>query len=345
MLEDYESLYDISKKEFKALKKRLSKSPQAKDKKSHKKTVYPTAKDTYRGRVLSCVGDKILVDCSGTQYHCSIRGSLKKGRPKERTLIAVGDFVQVKPQKEKEGQILTIEERISTLARSDPIQKKKHIIAVNIDQVFITASVVSPSFKPFLIDRYLIAAKKGNMQPIILVNKMDLLKNKEDAAYEEFLPIYASLDIPILKVCCITKDGISTLKKLMKNKASVFSGQSGVGKSSLINLTTGLNLPVGEVQEKSGKGKHKTTRAQLVSLKQGGFCIDTPGIKQFGLWDLQRDDILDHFHEIKKVGQECKYHDCHHFMEPNCAVKEAVDEGLIFPLRYQSYITLLEELS
>ncbi len=174
---------------------------------------------------------------------------------------------------------------------------------------------------------------------------MDLFleDSKEAALFEEFREIYEALGYLILPVSCTTKSGISTLRKVMQKRTSVFSGQSGVGKSSLINLTLGTDLPTGEVQKSSQKGKHTTTKAQLIPMKNGGFCIDTPGIRHFGLWELSMDDIRNHFPEIQKVGKECKYANCLHKEEPGCAVKKAVEEELIFSSRYLSYLTLMEE--
>lgn len=300
-----------------------------------------------RGRVLSIGSQEVTVDAEGKPYFCQVRGLLKKVKTQDKNILAVGDFVQFLPLNDKEGAIQAVEERFSLLARADNLSRKKQqLIAANIDQVLITTSVVLPALKPFLIDRYIIAADKGGMKPIILVNKIDLLEvsNAEMGIYEELKAGYIAAKIPILSLSCKTGEGLEELKNLMKDKASVFSGQSGVGKSSLINLVTGSDLRIGETVEKTGKGSHTTTTASLISLPFGGFCIDTPGIKSFGVWDLTRAQVEAYFEEIHAIGAHCKFPDCHHLHETECAVKEAVQDKKLSYLRYLSYLSLLETI-
>jgi ribosome biogenesis GTPase / thiamine phosphate phosphatase len=315
------------------------------DQKKPKEAHYEADENTVRGRVLSIIGEGILVSTGTKELLCSLRGLLKKEKTEAKNLVVVGDFVQVIPSEENEGMITAVEDRVSFLAREDISGRKKQLIAANIDQVFITTSVVVPNLKPFLIDRYIIASQKGGMHPIIVINKIDLLKTdlKERLFYEEFIEVYKTLGVPILNVSTVTKEGIEELKALMKDKASVFSGQSGVGKSSLINETLGLDLPIGEVVHKTQKGSHTTTTAQLIPLAQGGFCIDTPGIKGFGIWDLKKEEVQDHFYEIKEIGKGCKYQDCLHMEEPECAVLKTLKEGSLARLRFDSYISLITD--
>jgi ribosome biogenesis GTPase len=241
------------------------------------------------------------------------------------------------------------------LSRADNLSRRKEqVIAANIDQVLITVSVVDPPIKPPLVDRYIIAARKGGMEPVIVLNKIDLLKSEtkdpilvavENEIYEEFLVAYAQADIPIVSVSVETGEGLERLREVMKGKASVFSGQSGVGKSSLINAITGLDLRVGETVEKTKKGSHTTTTAQLVPLEFGGWCIDTPGIKSFGVWDLKKEEIEKYFSEIHAIGLKCKFLDCTHTHEAQCAVIEALEQEEIPPMRYESYQALIDSLS
>ena len=194
------------------------------------------------------------------------------------------------------------------------------------------------------------------MEPIIVVNKIDFLKSppaeidpifleEEQALYDEFLKIYRSLKINVIPVSIVTGEGIDALKKAMHGKTSVFSGQSGVGKSSLINIVTGSNLATGSVVQRTRKGSHTTTTTHLIPLEEGGFCIDTPGIKSFGLWDLQADDIAAYFSEIQALSPKCKFPDCSHLNEPDCAVKKAVEKKKISPLRFASYCALMSSTS
>lgn len=333
--------------------KKQKKYYQNKDRSKYKKTnltkkvaekVLP--KEAKKARVLSITGEKVILDFLGKEYLATLKGSLKKEKTKNKNLIAVGDYVWF-VFSDLEGQIIKVDTRESELARVDVSGKKKQLIAVNIEQVFITASIVMPILKPHLVDRFLISSKKGNMNPIVLINKIDLLEaatEKEKELYHDFVASYEKVFIPILSVSVEKNMGIKELKQFMKNKSSVFAGQSGVGKSSLINATTSHNLRTGSIVQKTYKGAHTTTKAVLLPLKEGGFCIDTPGIKSFGVWDLKKQDVVDHFWEIKEVGEGCHFPNCTHIDEPKCRVKEAVDTGEISSLRFASYHSLMKEI-
>ena len=192
------------------------------------------------------------------------------------------------------------------------------------------------------------------MDPIVLINKTDLLDNRpenlsqqeieaEKLVLEEFLEAYAPLDIPILTLSVSSGENLDALKKLMENKTSVFSGQSGVGKSSLINAVLGSDLPIGPIAHKTNKGSHTTTAAELIPLENDAFCIDTPGIKSFGLWETHPQTILSIFPDFLPFAEKCRFPNCTHVHEPDCGVKKALEEGQLSPLRYASYRTLLEE--
>lgn len=336
------------------------KKRQAQDRSKYKKTdQQKQAKETtelaegqLRGRVLSIQSRGILVEHASKEYLCTLRGVLKKEKSSFKNLITVGDFVHFTLLEDQEGVIRYVEPRHSILSRADNLSRRKQqLIAANIDQVLITVSVITPLLKPSLVDRYIIAAIKGNMLPVVLVNKIDLLKQnltddprflEQSALYEEFIKAYVHSAIPVIPISVETGEGLDQLRAVMKDKASVFSGQSGVGKSSLINKITKLNLPVGETVAQTRKGSHTTTTAQLVPLEFGGWCIDTPGIKSFGVWDLQASEIEGYYEEIHRIGLTCKFPNCTHTHESDCAVKAAVDNGEISPLRYDSYLALLE---
>lgn len=321
------------------------KQAQASDRSKFKKTdqvkkeaelIDPTLK---RGRVVAISGEGSWVDCDGKRYLCSLKGLLKKERMQAKNIIAVGDFVRFS----EEGAISHIEERYSFLARTDISGKKEQLIAVNVDQAIISISVVNPPLKPALVDRYLIAAEKGNIHPVIVVNKVDLLGDapEENERYREFVAAYEKLGFPILSISTTERTGLDALRALLKGKTSVFSGQSGVGKSSLINACYGLNMKIGELMHKTAKGTHTTTTAELISLPDGGYCVDTPGIRSFGIWKLQKEEVIAHFADL--TGFNCKYPDCNHISEPGCGVLAALKEGRISRLRYESYRTLLDE--
>lgn len=360
-----EAFHEKDKKEWRAERKLRT----ARDRSKYKKTDWDkrlekekqkreslTGKDLERGRVLAITQSGILVDVEGLLYTCSLRGSLKKEKERIKNLIAVGDFVHFTAIGEKEGAIETVEERHSVLSRSENINRRREqLIAVNIDQVLITTSILMPSLKPTLIDRYLIATLKGNMAPVIVINKVDLLENppegtlpkdieKEKENFKASIEAYSAIGVPLLPLSASTGEGLDALKEMMHGKSSVFSGQSGTGKSSLINATIGAELRTGEVIEKTRKGAHTTTSTHLLPIEGGGFCIDTPGIKSFGVWDLKAEEVQDYYPEINAIAADCKYPDCTHFSEPECAVRDAVERGEISRLRFDSYCALIQSI-
>ena len=267
----------------------------------------------------------------------SLKGSLKQEITKNKNLVAVGDFVWV----DDRGQIAAVDRRYSCLSRADALhQRKQHLIAANIDQVLIVASVENPSLKPSLLDRYIIATERGGMSPVIIINKIDLAK--DHALLDELEAVYTSIGIPFLKVSALHEIGLDALKEIVKGKASVFSGQSGVGKTSLINDLTGGQRRVGTVVEKTGKGCHTTTHAELISIGENALCIDTPGIKSFALWDITTDELTAYFSDFQEYAQNCKFKPCSHTHEPDCAVKSAVENGDLSSIRYNSYLSIRE---
>lgn len=307
------------------------------------------------GRVLSIVPEGIMVEYEGQTIPCTLRGLLKKDKSQFKNLVTVGDFVLFE-KGANEGLIAHVQPRKSVLSRADNLSRRKEqLIAANIDQVLITVSVVEPPLKASLVDRYIIAARKGKMDPVVVVNKIDLL-NVEEAEnqlvaeterllFEELLAAYASVEIPVVRVSTATGEGLDGLRAVMKDKASVFSGQSGVGKTSLINAITHYNLDIGDVVGKTKKGAHTTTTAKLLPLEFGGWCIDTPGIKSFGIWDLKKEEIEEYFAEIHAHGRGCHYPDCSHLHEAGCAVQLALEKEQISAMRYESYVALIDSVS
>lgn len=306
--------------------------------------------DLLKGRVLSINPQGIIVECDNEIYTCSLRGLLKKDKTQFKNLVTVGDFVLFQKTEGTEGLIAHVEPRRSILSRADNLSRRQEqLIAANIDLVLITTSVVNPPIKPSLVDRYIIAARKGQMEPIIVVNKIDLLDDpsasEEQEIYEEFLKAYQTAGVTVIPVSVINSQGLDELKKIMKDRASVFSGQSGVGKSSLINAITGQTLKVGKVVDRTKKGAHTTTTTQLLPLEFGGWCIDTPGIKSFGVWNLEKEEVEQYFSEIYELGHQCKFPDCSHTHEKDCAVLQAAEIGQLSLLRLASYHYLLDALS
>lgn len=341
------------RKEGKAARKLASAKDRSKYKKTDQRQLAKQSKETtvdrdhlQRGRVLSITAQGITVDVDGKTTVCTLRGALKKDKTQAKNLVTVGDFVLFDVDTAGQGLIVQVEPRYSVLSRAENLSRKKEqLIAANIDLVLITMSVVSPALKPSLIDRYIIAADKGGMSSIIVINKIDLLDDSENIQqkelYEATLEAYRIANVPVIAVSVETGEGIDLLKEAMKGKASVFSGQSGVGKTSLINALTGYDLRIGDLVDKTNKGTHTTTMAQLLRLDFGGWCIDTPGIKSFGVWDLDKEIIEHYFPEIFEQGRQCRFPDCSHSHEEGCAVMQGVEEGVISPLRYESYLSLI----
>jgi ribosome biogenesis GTPase / thiamine phosphate phosphatase len=311
--------------------------------------------EVMKGRVIAITGQGSVVDYNGKDIHCVLRGAFKKERTETKNIIAVGDVVHFSTTAEGEGVISYVEERYSILSRADHLsQRKQQIIAANIDLVLITTSVISPPLKPHLIDRYIIATRKGNMNPVIIINKVDLFDDenvseeeraKEKKLCDELVAIYSSIDIPVVRLSAERKEGMDELEKIMQGKASVFAGQSGTGKSSLINVMMDLDLETAPVMKKIKKGTHTTTTSRLIPLACEGWCVDTPGIRSFGLWDLKKEDVEGYYDEILEYGAGCKFDNCTHIHEPGCAVQQAVEDGNISSLRFKSYQTLIKSVS
>jgi ribosome biogenesis GTPase len=309
-----------------------------------------------KGRVISIVSQGNIVMSEGKEILCTLKGLLKKDRSQAKNLVTVGDFVLFERTSEGEGIIVHVEPRKTILSRADNLSRRKEqLIASNIDQVLITTSVLTPPLKPSLVDRYIIAAQKGGMEPIILINKVDLLEGldasedplilQEKELFEDFVKGYRQIGLCVIPVSTITGEGVEALHQVMTDKSSVFSGQSGVGKSSLINTLLGSSIPTGQVVHRTKKGAHTTTTTRLIPLAFGGWCVDTPGIKSFGVWDLGKEELESYFAEIYETGHLCKYPNCSHLHEQDCAVKDAVEEGKISLLRYESYHDLLYSIS
>lgn len=367
-MKDYdleEHYFGQNRKESKMERKRASSKDRSKYKKTDQEKYLKSLEkdresklakqDWLEGRVLSVMPQGIVVDWNGERISCVIKGMLKKDKTQAKNLVVVGDFVLFEKVHEKEGIIAHVKPRKTILSRADNLSRRKEqLIAANIDQVLITVSTVNPPLKPPLVDRYIIATQKGGMEPIIVVNKVDLLEEGiedpgflvevEREIYQEFLTAYQQAGIKVIPVSTRTGFGIDHLKDAMRDKASVFSGQSGVGKSSLINAVTGLDLRVGETVERTKKGSHTTTTAHLLPLSFGGWCIDTPGIKSFGVWDLKKEEIEQYFSEIHECGLACKFLDCTHSHEQDCAVIQALEREEISPMRYESYQALVESV-
>lgn len=342
----------FTRKELRQERKQLRHKDRSKYKKTDQKKILPKelSKEVsfLEGRVLSIISQKIEVQTADRKkYLCSVRGLLKKEKARDKNLVIVGDVVLFEPLQGTEGFIHAIAPRKSVLSRQDNLHRiQRHLIAANVDQVFITQSCVQPPIKPPIIDRYLIAAEKGGICPVLLFNKIDLVEKK--SAEEDMLytcsEMYTKLGISVLLISAKTGEGIDSLREKMKEATSVFSGQSGTGKTSLINAISGMELETREIVCTTWKGAHTTTTARLLELPFGGYCVDTPGIRSFGVWDLEAEDLKHYFSEFFAESCHCAFSDCSHLHEPGCKVLTMVEEGTLSLLRYESYTHLYETL-
>jgi ribosome biogenesis GTPase len=297
----------------------------------------PDAGSGLSGRVLRVLGLQSVVETDdGRQYRCAVRRLLRTLATDERNIVAPGDRVWIRPAQGDEGFIERVEPRHGLLTRAS--KRREHVIAANVDQVVIVVSLVEPDLKPHLIDRYLVSAGQGGLAAIVCLNKADLV---DPSPYQPLLGLYSQLDIPALLTSATTGLGIARLRDLLRGRQTVFAGQSGVGKSSLLNaVQPGLGLRVREVSEVNQKGRHTTTTAALLRLDFGAWVFDTPGIRQFALWDTIPEEVEGFFPEFRPFVPLCAYPDCTHTHEDRCAVKRAVRRRQIDLSRYTSYLGL-----
>ena len=289
------------------------------------------------GRVLRVHGLLSVVETeAGAQYRCAVRRLLRTLATDERNIVTTGDHVWIRPAGNGEGVIERIEPRHGLLTRAS--RGREHVLVSNVDQVVIVMSLVEPDLKPHLIDRYLVSAEQGGITPIICLNKADLI---DAAPFQSLIGLYSQLGILTLLTSAATGQGIDRLRERLKGRQTVFTGQSGVGKSSLLNvIQPGLALRVREVSDVNQKGRHTTTTAELIKLDLGGWVVDTPGIRQFQLWDLIPEEMEGFFPEFRPFVALCAFPDCTHTHEERCAVKRAVRLGRITEQRYLSYLGL-----
>lgn len=281
-----------------------------------------------------------------THYECSIKGSFRIKGIQSTNPVAVGDHVHFElTQDQKTGRITAIKERNNYLIRrSAKLSKKTHIIAANVDQAILMVTINYPVTYSEFIDRYLASAEAYRIPTIILFNKIDLYDQKDKERLDEWVQLYRSIGYTCIITSADQHIGLDEVQQVLQNKVSVISGNSGVGKSTLINaIDPNINLKTGEISHHYKLGKHITTFPELIELTQGGFIIDTPGIKGFGLVYMDREELFHFFPDIFAYSHECKFHNCLHKDEPGCAVKAAVENREIHPMRYQNYLDILEE--
>lgn len=289
------------------------------------------------GRVIKVLGSESHVaGDDGQTYRCGVRRVLKSLSIDARHVITVGDRVWILPGGNGQGTVEKVEPRHGTVTRG--YRRACQIIASNIDQLLIVSAFGQPGLKLPLIDRYLISAEMGSVRPVIVLNKSDLVSL---ADYQWVIGLYGQLGYDVLVTSAVDGRGMDRLRTLVSKGATAFSGQSGVGKSSLLNaIEPDLKLRIGEVSDWTLKGKHTTTTAELIPLRCGGHVIDTPGLRQFELWGVDPGELEGYFPEFRAYVSHCRFPDCSHTHEHSCAVKDAVHADQIHIGRYESYLKL-----
>jgi len=304
-----------------------------------------------QGLVIKSTGSRYVVRSGNTIFECRIKGKLRIKGIRTTNPLTVGDVVDFEIQNETSesglpmGVITTLQPRKNYIIRkSVNLSKESHIIAANIDLAFIVATVNYPVTPASFIDRFLVTAEAYNIPVLLIISKIDLYSAEEMEKVNEWFGIYTEIGYKCIGTSTKTMQGIDELKEMMRNKTSVFAGYSGVGKSSLINtIDSNLDLKTGIISDAHQSGKHTTSFSEMFELEMGGYIIDTPGIRSFGMIDMKEDDISHFFPEIFKVSEHCRFYNCTHSHEPGCAVISAVENGEIHQSRYQSYLSIFNE--
>lgn len=283
----------------------------------------------------------------GRMCNARIRGKLKIQDITSTNPIAVGDRVQVEPEEGEENMVITdICERNNYINRVSPHNKTQHhIVAANVDQSLLFATLKSPRTSLGFIDRFLVTSEAYHVPAVVVLNKVDLYGNKELDKLREMREIYGPVGYPLMEMSLSDNSGVDEVIALLQDKTTLLSGHSGVGKSSFINrILPELSLRTQDVSGWSGKGLHTTTFAEMFDLPFGGRIIDTPGIREMGLVDISRQELSHYFPEMRELIHDCQFNNCLHIEEPGCAVKDAVETGRIHVERYASYVTILDSI-
>jgi ribosome biogenesis GTPase len=290
----------------------------------------------------------ILRDEQNRSWNARTKGVMKLDEITSTNPVAVGDWVDFEIESEASGTALINEilPRHNYINRQSPRHKHQHhIVAANLDQSVLVATLREPRTSQGFIDRFLVASEMYHVKPVVVFNKSDLYRAKEQQLYEQLRDMYSQLGYIVLLVSAEKKEGLGQLMHVLQGKTTLLSGHSGVGKSSILNeLFPGMNRKTQDVSGWSGKGQHTTTFAEMFDLPQGGRIIDTPGMREFGIVDISKQELSHYFPEMKNRIQLCQFNNCLHSNEPGCAIKDAVNTGDIHEDRYVSYRTILDSI-
>ena len=299
-----------------------------------------------QGTVIKSAGSVYEVRCDdGTTIECRVKGNFRLKGIKSTNPVAVGDYVKVSLRDDGTAYIVDILPRKNYLVRkASNLSKQSHILAANLDLCFLVVTVSHPVTSTTFIDRFLASAEAYRVPVVLLFNKIDLYNGDENDELEYLVALYESIGYKCLKVSAIDGSGVDELRAMMSGKVSLLAGNSGVGKSSLVNAISPLvAAKVGEISRIHDTGMHTTTYTEMFELMPGSYLVDTPGVKGFGSYNMDTEEIAHYFVEFFELSANCKYGNCTHTHEPGCAVLAALEEGRIAPSRYQSYLSMLED--
>ena len=299
------------------------------------------------GRVIKSTGSWYDVrNDAGEVVLCRLRGKIRLDGLRTTNPVAVGDLVSYEKERDKDTCVIDkILPRTNVIVRkSVNLSKESHIIASNVDQAILVATIAQPRTSTGFIDRFTVTAEAYHIPVVIVFNKCDIYDDEQNAMAEQLMKVYNGIGYESFVISAKTGYNCDRLKAMMKDKMSMFSGHSGVGKSALVNrLDPNLNIRVGEISEVHEKGKHTTTFAQMYELGFGGYIIDTPGIKEFALYDMEKETLAQRFPEMRALMLECRFNNCTHLHEPDCAIKNAVEQGIIADWRYENYCNMMDD--
>ena len=301
-----------------------------------------------KGKVVKSTGKWYIVELEdGSLVTCRIRGKIRLGKLRTTNPIAVGDIVLLDDRPDEEGKMVIrdYEERRNYIVRkSTNLSKQMQILAANVDMAFLLVTLKAPQTHLAFIDRFLVAAESFRIPTTLLFNKIDQYTPAELNRIDEIIAIYERIGYPCYRISGNKPSDVTFLQELIRDGQVIISGHSGVGKSTLINsLDPAFNLRTGEISRAHQQGQHTTTFAEMFRLSFGGYIIDTPGIRAFGIVDLDKEVISHYFPEMRALIGACKFHNCQHLNEPKCAVKNALETGEIAPSRYDTYVQLMTE--